>query len=838
MAAGSRRNVTGTWKQRLRLQNKILLVLVPLIVLPILALGWAAYSRLMEDAHRQSHQQMSNLLEQVRYNTESQLRTARANASLFASSELIESFVRGDLSAELQVELAPAILDTLFNYQMAYPEYYEIRILAPEGKEELRSAPGDIENVTIDESMTRYFMEARLQPEITYTTFFMNPDNNKPALLVNKPLRYTDNDNAFQNLPEIQKELYGYLMLTVDLGFLEKQARNEKIGDKGQIFFTDAAGTILFHRLATKVGEQLPVKLFDQLKAGSGSGITIAGSHMDRPVIYQGIKLHNSLYAVAFYPEQELIAKHSGLGWSVALITFVAMLLTSAFIFSILRILLIRPIQQLSHAASEMGRGQMLVPINVNSNDEIGELATTFREMGKNLSHFHEQVRYVAYHDSLTGLPNRKMFKDYLTRVAAEAQRNMQTLAILFLDLDNFKRINDTMGHQAGDKLLKSFADRLSSCLRETDMLAHPVDEHASELVARLAGDEFIILLPDTTGPGDAQKVAIRIIDSLIEPFIVNQQELHISTSIGIALFPTDGADGNELLKNADIAMYSAKKLGRNNYQYYSSEMNEEAIHKLKIESRLRRAVENNELELHYQPQMNLSTGQIIGVESLLRWRDEELGQVSPEVFIPIAEEYGLIIPISEWVILEACRQARKWQDTYHSPIMMSVNISAVHFNGQDLESVIAKSLKRTGLDPQHLELELTETSILQDPDLATKTLNAFKQMGLQISLDDFGTGYSSLSYLMKLPIDKLKIDKSFIQHIKADTSGASIVSAIIAMAHSLKLSVIAEGVELEEHMQLLRKMHCDMVQGYFIARPMPASEFEAMMVDSLKLRA
>lgn len=822
----------------MRLQNKILLVLVPLIVLPILALGWAAYSRLMEDAHRQSHQQMTNLLEQVRYNTQSQLRTARANASLFASSELIERFVRGDPSAGRQVEMAPDILDTLFDYQMAYPEYYEIRILTPEGKEQLRSAPGEIDNITIDESMSPYFLEGRLQPEITYTTFFINPDNKKPALLVSKPLRYTDNEDLFQDIAEIHKELYGYLVLTVDLGFLEKLTRKEKIGDHGQVFFTDATGTILFHRLETKIGEQLPAKLFNKLKAGSGSSITIPGSHLNQSVKFKSIKLHDSLYAVAFYPEQELVAKHSGLGWSVALITFVAMLLTSAFIFSIMKILLIRPIQQLSHAASEMGRGQMLVPINVDSNDEIGELATTFREMGKNLSHYHEQVRYVAYHDSLTGLPNRKMFKDYLTRVAAESQRKMQTLAILFLDLDNFKRINDTMGHQSGDKLLKAFADRLSGCLRETDMLAHPGKEQAGEIVARLAGDEFIILLPDTKGPGDSQKVAIRIIDSLSEPFIVNQQELHISTSIGIALFPADGDDGNELLKNADIAMYSAKKLGRNNYQYYSSEMNEEAVYKLRIESRLRRAVENNELELYYQPQMNLATGMITGVESLLRWRDDELGQVSPDVFIPIAEEFGLIIPISEWVILEACRQARKWQDTHHQPIMMSVNISAVHFNGQDLEGVIARSLRQTGLDPQHLELELTETSILQDPDLATRTLVTFKQMGLQISLDDFGTGYSSLSYLMKLPIDKLKIDKSFIQHINTDTSGASIVSAIIAMAHSLDLSVIAEGVELEEHMQLLRKMHCDMVQGYFIARPMPASELEEMFAQSLKQRA
>jgi diguanylate cyclase (GGDEF)-like protein len=822
----------------LRLQNKILLLLIPLIVLPILALGWASYTRLMEDAHRQSREQMTNLLEQIRFHTESQLRTARANASLFASSELIERFVQSRLSTELQIELAPVILDTLFNYQLAYPEYYEIRIVAPEGKEQLRSTLGDIGNVTFDESSTPYFLEARNQPGIIYTTFFRNPDNNQPALLASKPLHYRDKANDLQALPGVQKKVSGYLMLTVDLRFLEKLAKNEKVGDYGQVFFTDASGTILFHRSASEVGNQMPPDLFRKLKSTAMSGSTVSGKYKSQTAYYQGRKLHDWLYAVAFYPEQELIAKHSDLGWSVALITFVAILLTSTLLFGALRMLLIRPIQQLSHAASEMGRGHVLVPIDVNSNDEIGDLAITFRKMGKNLHHYHEQVHYIAYHDSLTGLPNRKMFKDYLTRSAAEARRNLHELAILFLDLDNFKRINDTMGHQAGDKLLKSLADRLSGSLRETDVLAHPVRENAGELIARLAGDEFIILLPRTKGPGDAQKVARRILESLTEPFIVDKQELYISTSIGIAMFPTDGDDGNELLKNADIAMYSAKKLGRNNYQYYSKEMNEEAIRKLRIENRLRRAVENNELELYFQPQMNLSTGRISGVESLLRWRDAELGQVSPEVFIPIAEEYGLIVPISKWVIHEACRQAREWQDTYRDPIMMSINISAVHFNGNDLENVIAKSLRDTGLDPQYLELELTETSILQDPDLAINTLIAFKQMGLKVSLDDFGTGYSSLSYLMKLPLDKLKIDKSFILTMKPDTRGASIVSAIIAMAHSLGLSVIAEGVEKEEHMQLLRQMGCDLLQGYYIARPMPASEFEEILVDNMKRRA
>ncbi|UCC57021.1 MAG: EAL domain-containing protein [Gammaproteobacteria bacterium] len=819
----------------MRLQNKILLLLIPLAILPILALGWSSYVKTMEDEHKQSRQQMSSLLEQIRVNTVSQMRTARANASLFANSELVERFAHGGMSAELKDELAPAILEMLFNYQLSYPEYYEIRIVSPEGKEKLRSALGDVGNVTTDESMTPYFRETRNHPGIIYTTFFRNPDNNQPALLASKPLQYRDSTSSLQ---DTQKKIFGYLMLTVKLSFLEKLARNEKIGDYGHVFFTDASGTILFHHSESEVGTQLPPDLFQKLISEVSPDSTVTGKYNSKTAYFQGKKLHDWLYAIAFYPEHELISKHSNLGWSVALFTFIAILFISMFIFSALRMLLIRPIQQLRHAASEMGRGNVLVPIDVKSNDEIGDLATSFRQMGKNLHHYHEQVRYIAYHDSLTGLPNRKMFKDYLTRSAAEARRNLHELAILFLDLDNFKRINDTLGHQAGDKLLKALADRLSNCLRETDVLSHPARDNPGELMARLAGDEFIILLPKTRGPDDAQKVARRVLNSLTEPFIIDKQELYISTSIGIAMYPTDGKDSNELLKSADIAMYSAKKLGRNNYQYYSEEMNKEAVRKLKIENRLRRAVENRELELYFQPQMNISTGQIIGVESLLRWRDAKLGQVSPEVFIPIAEEYGLIVPISKWVIHEACRQAREWQDTYDDPITMSINISAVHFNGNDLENVIAKSLRDTGLDPQYLELELTETSILQDPELAINTLTGFKRMGLRVSLDDFGTGYSSLSYLMKLPLDKLKIDKSFIQTMKSGTRGASIVSAIIAMAHSLDLSVIAEGVENDKHLQLLRQMHCDMVQGYHIARPMPASQFEEMFANTLKRRA
>jgi diguanylate cyclase (GGDEF)-like protein len=806
----------------LQLQSKILLLLIPLIIIPILVLGWMAYSLLMEDAHQRTQYQMATLLEQIESQTETQLNTARANAGLFASTTLIEQYIQSHATTSNDEVLEKKVRDLLFNYQLAYPEYYEIRILTRDGKERLRSVLGKGANVTTDESTSSYFKYASNNSDITYTTFYRNPDNGQPALLTSKPLylHYKQGGAA-------QKELYGYLMLTIDLGFLEKLATKNNTGEYGEVFFTDDNGTILFHPSASMVGKQLPTVLFNTIRQHADGTTSIAGRYQGKDSHFQSVRLHNRLYAFIVHHEDELLAKSVSLGWTITVITFAAILLATTLLFGIFRKFLIKPIQKLRIAAREIGRGNVLTPINIDSSDEIGELATTFREMGENLHHHHEQVHYVAYHDSLTGLPNRLMFMDYLNRAATEARRNLQGLAVLFLDIDNFKRINDTLGHQAGDMLLEMFADRLSKQLRGTDVISHAGEETASRLLARLAGDEFIILLPRARGGDDAQKVARRILKSLSEPFLIRSQELHVSTSIGIAIYPDDGITAGALLKHADIAMYHAKKLGRNNFQFYSKKLNKEAAEKLKIENRLRHALENDTLELHYQPQVNIVTGQISGIEALLRWEDPELGKVSPAIFIPIAEEYGLIVEISKWVINEACRQAQRWHTMFNLSATMSVNISAVHFNGHNLEPMIKSALRSSGLNPGCLELELTETSILQDLNQATETLDAFKNMGVQLALDDFGTGYSSLSYLMKLPFDKLKIDQSFILNLKAETKGTAIVAAIISMAHSLDMQVIAEGVEHREHMQTLLQMHCDHVQGFYISRPIPARKLE-----------
>ncbi len=810
----------------MRLQNKILALLVPLIVLPILALGWTAYALLIDDARQRTRHQVTTLLEQIRLHKDAHLQTARANASLFASTGLVKKYV-STYSASKRALLKQDVLDLLFNYQLAYPEYFEIRIISRDGKELLRSVIGDVENRTDDESSSQWFQEARQSGNAIHTAFLVNPDNGEPVLIASKPLTSDAEDD--ENGPNMQK-LHGYLVLTIDLGFLDSLSHNMSAGKSGDLFFTDANGTILFHPDKTRKGQQIDHALFARITNISDRKTLLDAPYRDAPGHYQAIRLDDWLHAVAAYEQSEFSDKRSNLGQSVTMIAGVAILLTIAFLFAVLKSLLIRPIQKLGSAAREMGRGQLLVPINVDTRDEIGDLANTFREMGENLNHYHEQVHYVAYHDSLTGLPNRLMFKDYLKRATAEARRNNQELSVLFLDLDNFKRINDTLGHIAGDKLLEAFAVRLQACLRETDVISHSPLNDSESVMARLAGDEFIIMLPRTTGPANAQKVSRRVLELMSEPFVINKQELYISSSIGIALFPDDGDNVDDLMKNADIAMYHAKKSGRNNYQYFSKRLNEESLFKLKIESKLRHAVENNELEMYYQPQVALATGEIAGAECLLRWKDEELGMVSPDVFIPIAEEYGLIIPITEWLINDICTRAQAWSKEYAAHTTMAINISAIHFCGHDLEGLIYNTLQQTGFDPKRLVIELTETSVLQDPGLAIRTLGRIQSMGLQTSLDDFGTGYSSLNYLMQLPLDKLKIDRSFIVNMDKGEKGIAIVSAIIAMAHSLGLEVIAEGVEDESHIPLLRKMRCDIAQGYYIAHPMPAAEFELLL--------
>jgi diguanylate cyclase (GGDEF)-like protein len=432
---------------------------------------------------------------------------------------------------------------------------------------------------------------------------------------------------------------------------------------------------------------------------------------------------------------------------------------------------------------------------------------------------YQEQLEHQANYDALTGLPNRNLLNDRLKQ-AVYAQRHARAIAVVFIDLDHFKFINDSLGHSAGDKLLQQMADRLRAAVRDGDT------------VSRLGGDEFILVLNDQQNEEIIFRAMQRIIGELSKPVTIDGQELTVTCSAGISLYPQDGPDVDTLLKNADAAMYRAKEHGRNNFQFYTAEMNRLVNERLSLESSLRRALERNELILHYQPKMDLRTGDIVGVEALLRWQHPEWGLLYPDRFIGLAEETGLIVPIGEWVLRTACAQARAWQDAGLPPITMSVNLSARQFRQEALFKLVARILSETGLHPGHLEMEITESMVMHNAETAIAVLKGLKEIGVHLSVDDFGTGYSSLAYLKTLPIGILKIDRSFVQDIEGPKGKKDglLAQAIISLGHSLKLKVIAEGVEEKAQLDFLKANHCDEAQGYLFSRPVPPQECELLL--------
>ncbi|HMK61819.1 MAG TPA: EAL domain-containing protein [Dissulfurispiraceae bacterium] len=432
-----------------------------------------------------------------------------------------------------------------------------------------------------------------------------------------------------------------------------------------------------------------------------------------------------------------------------------------------------------------------------------------------------KEIRYLAYYDNLTNLPNRTLFKELLERAIATANRHNYVMAILFIDLDFFKRINDTLGHDVGDKLLQAVRDRLLNSTRSSDYMSRAEDYEQKDVVSRLGGDEFILLLHNLASLNDPGRVAVRIINDMSKSFNVEGHEVYITASIGISIYPDDGKTVEDMIKNADVAMYHAKAKGRNNYQYYSKDLTSVAVKYLTMEYKLRRALDNNEFLLYYQPKYSVNGGVIIGLEALLRWKPEDSDLVTPSQFISILEEGGLIMPVGDWVLRTACSQNKAWQEAGYEPTIVSVNLSSRQFDQKDLIDIVTSALQAAGLHPKYLELEITESTVMKDPEAAIITLNKLKNMGVRISIDDFGTGYSSLTYLKQIPLDFIKIDRSFIEHVIINPSDQAIVKAIVALAHSLDLRVIAEGVETEEQLMFLRGCGCDHVQGYLLSRPL-----------------
>jgi diguanylate cyclase (GGDEF)-like protein len=443
----------------------------------------------------------------------------------------------------------------------------------------------------------------------------------------------------------------------------------------------------------------------------------------------------------------------------------------------------------------------------------LGVVILLVRREIRDRKHAEEVVKFAATHDPLTGLPNRLLLTERVNRALAAAKSEGRSIAIMFIDLDRFKNINDTLGHEAGDRLLQNVANRLARCVRRSDT------------VVRQGGDEFVVLVEAFQGPGDLAQVAEKILVEVAEPMTVYGREFQITASIGVSTCPVDGEDLQALLKNADIAMYRAKQQGKNTYQFYAEQMNPHSVERLELEAALRRALERNELTLHYQPKVQARTGRVTGIECLLRWQHPTIGPVPPDQIVPLAEETGLIVPIGKWALRTACLQARKWAEQGLPLFRMAVNLSARQFMSATLLDDVVDTLTETGMDPRWIEFEVTESVMMPEPEQAVKLLRKLKAIGVWLTIDDFGTGYSSLAYLKRLPIDGVKIDASFVRGVPVDASDVAITDTILAMSRSLGLKAVAEGVETRDQMMFLERRGCDEMQGYYFCKPLPAEQ-------------
>lgn len=805
----------------MKLQTKLSLALAPLIVLSLLTLGWIGYIKLRDTATERTLREMQTLLDQLGHNVQTTIAATQANLELFSRSDMLRRYVlTADETARYSL-LQPTLLKQFASYQDAYPDYYEVRLLLPDGYEDTRSTHGVIPNVTEEEADTPWFRELREAPEDTVLNLLRNPDDQRMVLLAARKLRFRD-----PSLDPLlaQPVLRGYLVITMSLDFLVRQVESNRVGVNGSIFYTDDRGTVLFHPQRDRVGTTLAPELFAALRRAVANGEPLNAEVDGVKLLFQGRRLQQRLFLFAALPHQELLSASRELGRLVASITLLSIVITVSLLVLLLRYLVIRPVRELGRAALEIGQGNLLTPIETRTRDELGDLARAFREMAGNLARSDEQIRQLAFYDPLTGLPNRLLFKQHFDYAMARVRRDGRLVALLFLDIDNFKWVNDTLGHQVGDDFLKEMARRICRAVRQEDLIVRGgVAAETDDVIARLGGDEFLILLKALQDPRAAGTVAARILRHLGEPLLLADHEFHVTGSIGIAYYPLDGDTVDALIKNADVAMYEAKQSGKNNYRYYSDAMKATTLRRLDLEARLRHAVEHERLSLHYQPILNLKDGRVVGVETLLRWRDPEIGDIAPGEFIPLAEENGLILPITAWVLREACRQNRAWQQAGLTGLFVSVNVSGVDLKQANVHEVITAALRETGLEPEGLTVELTEAALMSARDRAAPILEDIKALGVRIVLDNFGSGYSSLDRLRRFPIDGLKIDRGFLANPPADggdaaIGDAAIVATIVAIARNLELTVTAQGVETLAQREWLEGLGCDFAQGFWFS--------------------
>ncbi len=813
----------------MRLQWQFNLVVIPLVVVPLFTLGVMAFQHLLQSERNKLMGTMNEKVAHLSQKINVNFARIQSNLELLSSDGVMTRYALVEDEYSRYRLYQKGLLERFKRYQLSFSIYEEIRFILPDGYEDSHWMKKGYENVSEEESTQPWFPRLSKTTDDIQNFISTNIDTDNQSLYSFKPLLLRDYNIEGYTQPET---LRGYLATTVNLNWLKSSLQELLADSDGYVAIKDKEDKIIF-----SYGSEQFLAL-----ENSKEGISTIKS--SQGLVYQ-VKMLTSLgYSLIFLQSEAQAFNQAGsLAVSIVVITFFSIALTLFVLVILLRKSILRPLHQLLLASRDIGSGNLNTNVSKSGCDELNELALGFNDMAKSLQNSDEQIRFIAYHDSLTRLPNRRMFQFLLSNTIAASERSKECMALFFLDIDNFKTINDSLGHDVGDALLKIFAQRIADCLREEDALLPPEgkeglahEQMQNDLVARLGGDEFTILLPHLKQATDASFVAQRIISAMENEFFVGEYHFKVTTSIGITIYPDNGTTPDELIKHADIAMYHAKEQGKNNFQYYSDELNEAIADRVDRENELRHAIESHHMEVYFQAQVSLPNRDIYGFEALVRWNHPTKGMISPLHFISLAEETGMIIELGKWILYESCQIAVQWLKMGKLDFRISVNISSRQFERQDLASLVKQVLEETGLPAKYLTLELTESVIMSSRDKNLVTLAAIKKLGVQISLDDFGTGYSSLSYLRTFPVDTLKIDQQFIKEARHEPEVRAIISAIVIMAHALELNVVAEGVEEEQELDYLASIDCDVIQGYYFNKPMPATEVVAF-IDAMQAK-
>ncbi|WMC10186.1 EAL domain-containing protein [Oceanimonas pelagia] len=753
-----------------------------------------------------------------------------ADTSIFARNPVLNRYLKTDENIRAHV-MYSVLHDEFQSFLTAYPDYRELTLLLPDGDEEISLRSDGTASIPRNRQSRPYFQQMVNQNLEVLTTVQREPDSGEWVLLSIRRLLHFD---PIERTRQTEARVSGYLVLKSVLRPLAQQMANNRLFSQGFSLLHNAEGSQLLSEGHTRLSATGLGALVQALSGTAQGRISYTEDVLldDDCYLVGQTELLPGLYFSVGWPESGLKQLLLEMGISAGRVTLLVMLVTMVVLFWLLNRMLIRPIMRLGHAAERLGKGEEDWHLPCSGRDELSALGGTVRDMGQALLRQRQALHDIAYRDSLTRLPNRRRFLEILESHYDAATGAPPAIALMFLDLDEFKHINDTLGHETGDVVLVEVARRMEQLLRGSDVIGHDGAGSASGTLARLGGDEFTLLLTDIGEREQAVAVAERLLAAFSRPLMVAGKPMLIGISMGVALARETGDSASELLKNADVAMYDAKQHGKNTYRFFCPDAALASLKQLELRDDLHRAIYQKQLRLVYQPQVDARSGRLAGCEALVRWKHPEKGWIPPNVFIPIAEQAGLIVPLGRWVMLEACRQITLWQSMGYEVPRVSVNVSFVQLLREDLHQVLLSCLAANQLGPDRISVEVTESCIMQGVD-AIDQLKRIQKSGIRVALDDFGTGYSSLSALKGLPIDELKIDRSFISEIAEGDDARAIVAAIIAMAQRLGVEVVAEGVENEVELNYLRERGADIIQGYFFGRPVPGSEFTGWLADT-----